>query len=358
MASDNAGLAHVDVQVNDFPSQPAEGTSSWTAQVMLSPGYNVIHLRSVDIAGNVSREITRVFTYAMTAPLIVQTNGLGIVVPNLDGRQLEVGRKYRIRAVPGVGQVFAGWSGGLASDSTTLSFTMQTNLALVANFVTNPFPAVRGAYSGLVANTSSVTPDNSGCFALAITRSGFFSGSLRSAGQRNGFSGRFNLGGDATIRVRRGLSAPLALGLHVDLTNVTDNVSGSLSDGTWVSSVAGNRNVFNTLSNPAQQAGLRSFVLERAQDSATAAAGLSRISSSGATSVRGKLNDGRAFSTSSALAKNGDCPFYLSLNRGTEMVIGWLNFAAGQGPTASGTVLWVKTGTNAFATTLQATPGQ
>ena len=109
---------------------------------------------------------------------------------------------------------------------------------------------------------------------------------------------------------------------------------------------------------PAQQAGLRSFALERAQDSATAAAGLSRIFSSGATRVRGKLNDGRAFSTSSALAKNGDCPFYLSLNRGTEMVIGWLNFAAGQGPTASGTVLWVKTGTNAFATTLQATAGQ
>ena len=124
---------------------------------------------------------------------------------------------------------------------------MQTNLALVANFVTNPFPAVRGTYSGLVANTNGVTPANSGYFALAITRSGYFSGHLRSAGQRNGFSGRLNLGGDATIRVRRGLSAPLALGLHVDLTNVSDSVCGSLSDGTWVSPLAGGRNVFNAL---------------------------------------------------------------------------------------------------------------
>ncbi len=358
IASDNAGLARVDVQVNDLPSQPAEGTSNWTAQVMLSPGYNVIHLRSVDLAGNVSREIIRGFTYVVTAPLSVQTNGLGAVVPNLDGRQLEVGKTYRIRAIPCPGQVFAGWLGGLASDSPTLTFTMQTNLALVANFVTNPFPVVRGFYSGLVTNASSVTPDNSGYFALAITRSGYFSGRLDSAGQRSGFSGRFNLSGDASINVRRGLTAPLSLGLHVDLANVTDNVSGSLSDGIWVSSVAGSRNVFNAWSNPAQQAGLRSFVLERAQDSETAAAGLSRIFSSGATSVRGKLNDGRAFSASSALAKNGDCPFYLSLNRGAEIVIGWLNFAAGQGPTASGTVLWVKTGTNSFATTLQATPGQ
>jgi len=235
---------------------------------------------------------------------------------------------------------------------------MRTNLALVANFVTNPFPAVSGIYSGLVANTNSITPDNSGYFALAVTRSGLFSGQLRCAGQRNGFSGRFNLGGDAAIRVRRGLTAPLTLAVHVDLTNGSDNVSGSLSDGTWVSPLAGGRNVFNASSNPAQQAGLRSFVLERKQDSATAAAGLSQISAGGATSVRGKLNDDRPFSTGSALAKNGDCPFYLSLNRGTEMVIGWLNFPAGQAPTASGTVLWVKTGTNAFATTLQAAPGQ
>src|SRR5258708_38852099 len=135
-----------------------------------------------------------------------------------------------MRGVAGAGEVFAGWRGGLASDSATLSFTMQTNLSLVANFVTNPFPAVRGIYSGLVANTNTVTPDNSGYFALAVTRSGYFSGRLHSAGQRNGFSGRFNLSGDASIRVRRGLTLPLALGLHVDLTNVSDSVSGSLSD--------------------------------------------------------------------------------------------------------------------------------
>ena len=345
-------------RVNAFRAVSAVSLSIPSTEPEVSPTVEPPPTGSLVSSNSPAETVVPSVRYVMTGPLIVQTNGLGTVAPNLGGRQLEVGRNYRVRAVPGPGQVFAGWSGGLASDSATLNFTMQTNLTLVANFVTNPFPAVRGTYSGLVANTGSVTPDNSGYFALAVTRSGFFSGNLRSAGQRNGFSGRFNLGGDATVRVRRGLAAPLALALHVDLTNVSDSVSGSLSDGTWVSPLAAGRNVFNAWSNPAQQAGLRSFILERAQDSATAAAGLSRISASGATSVRGKLNDGRVFSTGSALAKNGDCPFYLSLNRGTEMVIGWLNFAAGQGPTASGTVLWVKTGTNAFATTLQATPGQ
>jgi hypothetical protein len=66
------------------------------------------------------------------------------------------------------------------------------------------------------------------------------------------------------------------------------------------------------------------------------------------------LDDGRAFGAGSSLARNGDYPFYLSLNRGQEIVIGWLNFPAAGTPTASGTVLWVRSGTNSFAATLQA----
>jgi hypothetical protein len=54
------------------------------------------------------------------------------------------------------------------------------------------------------------------------------------------------------------------------------------------------------------------------------------------------------------LARNGDCPFYLSLSHGSEIVAGWLNFSVPPAPAASGTVLWVGSGTNAFAATLQA----
>jgi hypothetical protein len=85
-----------------------------------------------------------------------------------------------------------------------------------------------------------------------------------------------------------------------------------------------------------------------------AAAGLGRIAPGGSTIVRGSLDDGRHFLTASSLSKQGDYPFYLSLNRGSEVVIGWLNFPAGQPGGSAGTVLWVNTGTNAFARTLQA----
>lgn len=357
-ASDNIGIARVEVIVNDGPSQPANGTVNWSAQVMLAPGYNLVRVRSVDSSGNVSPEATRALTYITNAILAVRTNGLGSVAPNLDGMPLEVGRTFRVRAVPGPGQLFAGWSGGVSSQSPSLSFTMETNLLLVANFVQNPFPAVRGAYAGLLANTNGVTPENSGYFSLAVANPGSFSGHLLTAGKRYGFSGRFNLAGDASVSIRRGLATSLALALHVDLTNGSDQVAGALSDGNWTSDLTGDRNVFSSQFNPAQQAGLRSFVLERAPDNSTAADGLSRISLNGATNVRGKLSDGRAFGINSALARNGDCPFYLSLNRGAEVVIGWLNFPSGPGPAANGTVLWVKTGTNAFATTLQVAPAQ
>ena len=297
-------------------------------------------------------------TQVISAPLVLQTNGLGRLMPGFRGTQIEVGKSYQIRAVPGLGQLFAGWSGGLTSQSPVLCFTMQTNLTLVANFVPNPFPAVRGRYTGLMANTNGITPDNSGYFALTIANSGAFSGNVLAAGKRYGFTGKFDLAGGAKVDVRRGLAAPLALSLQVDLTQLTSQVAGRLSDGNWTSELLGDRNVFNASANPAQQAGLHSFILERAQDGAAAATGFSRISLGGGTNVRGKLSDGRPFSTASALAKNGDCPFYLSRNHGTELVIGWLNFPAGPGLAASGTVLWVSTGTNAFASTLYAAAGQ
>ncbi len=71
--------------------------------------------------------------------------------------------------------------------------------------------------------------------------------------------------------------------------------------------------------------------------------------------MSGSLDNGTKFHTASMLAKNGDCPFYLSLNKGTGVVIGWLNFPTTPNPTASGTVLWVNSATNAVtAQALQA----
>jgi subtilisin family serine protease len=346
-------LDHVELQVNDRPIQFANGTENWNALVTLDAGLNVIRVRAVDVAGHVSAEAKRAWFYVVMAPLSLQINGTGTVTPNLNGRLLEIGRAYSLRANAGASQVFAGWE-GLNSESPVLTFVMQSNLTLTANFAASPFPALVGSYAGLVANTNDVTPEGSAYFQLTVTAAGAFSGKVVSD-RGYGFHGQFNLAGNATVNVRRGALNPLHLTIHSDLTNGTGQITGSATDGIWTSDVSSDRNVFSARSNPAQQAGLWQFLLENGAASTTAGSCSNRIALNGAASLRGKLVDGRPFARVSSLAKNGDCPFYLSSNRGTEVVLGWLNFPANQSSSALGSVLWVQTGTNAFAATLQAT---
>ena len=352
-ASDDLGLREIQVRVNGA-LQPAEGTAPWTALISLAAGLNNVSVRSVDLAGNLSPEITRSFTFVVMAPLNAQVNGSGKISPNPEGKLYEIGKPYTLKAIPGPGQVFAGWNGE-SSLSTTFNFTMQSNLTIVASFVPTPFRPVTGQFAGLVADSNGVSPQTSGSFTMAVTTLGAFTGKLQLGGSRYGFSSRFDLDGNAVVSVKRKLSTPLTLTLHVDLNNTTDQIDGSLADESWVSALTGDRNVFNAKLNPAPQAGSRAFILERADDpNVTAATGASTISASGVTKVKGRLQDQRPFSASSLLAKNGDYPFYLSFQRGNEVAIGWMNFPSPT-PTASGTVFWVCTGTNAFETTLEAT---
>jgi subtilisin family serine protease len=292
---------------------------------------------------------------AQTGPprLSIQIAGAGRVTPNLNGKPLVAGRTYTLHALPGPGQVFAGWTGpALATTSPLLTFVAQNSFTVSASFVPSPFPPVTGNYRGLVAQSNGVTPANSGYFTLSLHPLGGFSGSLLLGGNRYGFSGRFDASGNTRFQVSRAQNASLALALHVDLANATDQIVGTLSDGSWASDVSADRNVFNSRSNPAPQAGLRQFVLEQ-PDTTDAADGVSRIKPNGSTRVRGQLLDGRRFVAASSLAKNGDYPFYLSLHRGSEILIGWLNFPAGEQRLSGGTILWANSATNASATSLQ-----
>jgi subtilisin family serine protease len=253
-------------------------------------------------------------------------------------------------ALFGYGRVNAARAVGLAM---TLPGALPPQPPPAANTNAPVVVFAKSRYAGLVIDTNGVAPASSGYFTLATTAAGTFTGKMLIGGTHLGFRGRFDSNGVASVTVKRGKNIPLTLVLHADFTEGTDSVTGSVTDGGWSSELIGDRNVFNAKNNPAPQAGLRGFVLQAAENALiTAATGSSSISTAGAAKVKGRLNDGRAFTVGSLLAKNGDCPFYLSFNRGSEAVIGWLNFPAA--PAASGTVLWVRTGTNAFVATLTA----
>jgi subtilisin family serine protease len=352
-ASDDLGLDRVEWSVNGGPWQPAEGSAQWSASVRLAAGRNEIRVRAVDASGNCSATVSRTVTRVVLAPVTVSANGAGRVTPDLGGRLLEIGRIYTAVAVPGPGWVFAGWPGA-SNESRVLRFTMQSNLVLNARFVPSPFAPVSGSYAGLAAEANGVLPQSAGAFRMQLGRMGTFSGMLRLGGARHGFSGRLALDGQATVSIPRRQQTPITVSLRVDLAAANNLATGKVSDGGWTAEIVSDRNVFNAKSNPAPQAGVREFALQTAGATNAAALAIGKISPSGVTSVRGRLSDGRPFTSSSHLSAAGQFPFHSAFDLGREVVIGWLDFPANNPAATGGEVAWVRTGTNAFATQLQA----
>src|SRR5262249_1680881 len=145
-ASDNIGVDHVEFSVvsgpllqNIGPFVPAEGAENWIAHVPLQLGKNAVRVRSVDLANNKSAVITRFYTFFVEGRLSIMTNGTGSVTPNLDGRNLQLGKVYAVTARPGADQIFSRWeihtnadlsitNNVLFSNAPTLSFQMRSNL--------------------------------------------------------------------------------------------------------------------------------------------------------------------------------------------------------------------------------------
>jgi hypothetical protein len=355
-AADNVGLDRVEFQVNNGSPQTAIGTNYWTAEVRLVPGNNTVRVHSVDLAGNVSKPVTRYFTYVVQDVLSVQIAGEGTVTPDLNGHSLEIGKYYRITAQPGANHLFTGWTGGLSANAAPLNFQMKSNLVLIAHFVPNPFPPVAGAYSGVFFHTNFVLPLSSGFFSLQLARPGSFSGKVRITGVSYPFHGKFSPGGTAAFAVLRRAQVPLVLSLQLDLAKGL--IHGSVSDGTSTSSLLADRDVFEAGSNPAPQAGRHSFVLQRlaAEGGEQLGSGVAKISTSGAVALSGTLNDQGKFSLSTALASDGSVPVYLSLAHGAEVVVGWMHVPE-QPPTLISGDLF-EANAEGIATEIEVAPGE
>src|SRR5437867_8625401 len=137
--TEDRALGEVIYSLNGPPFTNAVVNSNlWSAPVMLRPGTNLFIIQATDAATNTSAPVTRKFIHVVYLPFTNQIVGAGSVSPNLNGRLLEVGRRYTITALPAVSNLFAFWSGGATSTVDKLTFTMSSNLLIVANFVPNP----------------------------------------------------------------------------------------------------------------------------------------------------------------------------------------------------------------------------
>jgi uncharacterized repeat protein (TIGR03803 family) len=133
--SNVAGLAPV--------TAGARGASNWSFTAIPFAGTNILSVQSADASGNISAVASRTFFYEVSAPLTVLTTGSGTGTFTItNGAMLNVGESYSITARPSA-SVLSNWvAGGLITYDPTLSFVMQSNLVLTADFMARQSPAV------------------------------------------------------------------------------------------------------------------------------------------------------------------------------------------------------------------------
>jgi hypothetical protein len=341
-ATDNLGVALVQYRLENAAGttdyQNADGTNTWSATVNnLIPGPNTIRVKATDISGNESAGVTTTVSFVVTSPITVTTTGGGTVTPNLNGQVLDVGNTFTMTAKPSAGQVFSNWTGSVTATTAALTFVMQTNMMLTANFVPNPFGPTVGAYQGLFYDTNGPEHQSSGFTSLTVASAGSFSAKVTLGGKAYSLSGQFSAGGFASNNiVRKGLT-PVSAQLNLDMTG--GGITGVLSDGTFIAEL----NAFRTTTSPGANAGRYTLVIPGAETGSGRPGGDSYgtlvVGPTGAIAVSGVLSDGTKFAQKANLLTTGQWAFYVPLYNGNGSILSWLTFDTGA---ISGTADWFK----------------
>jgi hypothetical protein len=349
-ASDNLAVALVQYRLenaagtNDF--QNATGTNKWSAVVSnLVAGPNTVRVRAFDTSSNMSLTVGRTFNYVLTSPLDLSTTGSGHVSPNYTNALLEIGGNYTLTATPGTGSLFSNWTGTVSANTAKLTFTMQSNMVLQANFVPNPFTPVKGNYAGLFYDSGRVTITNAGYFSAILADKGTFSSKWQFANATYSLAGAFSLEGVYSNAIPRSGQSPLLVQLQLDLAG-GEAITGTVSDGIWTAQAAANRAHYST-TLPAPQQGSHTFVIPGSDDSSTRpggnGVGTVKVSATGGIAFAGTLGDGTPVSRTAFISKDGEWPLFASLYAGKGLLIGWINFDSTQSDSdLSGVVNWIK----------------
>ncbi|MGA3179365.1 MAG: IPT/TIG domain-containing protein [Verrucomicrobiota bacterium] len=362
---DDVAVAAVYYKLNTgdwMPATPENAWSNWPASLSnLNAGANTLSAYVVDNSGKAATNKAFTFKYIPSAVLDLKTNGIGTVTPNDGGKWLELGTKYTLKAAPLANNlyIFSNWvasgSTNFTSNSPAVSFTMQSNLVLTANFAPNPFLAEQGTFSGLFMNTNSsdVTEAGSGFFTLALTSKGAFTGKITLPGGPYSFSSNFDAGGQVQFTIPKAKPEALTVNLQLDISEPTnEQITGTISNAAWTAWLTADRAVFNaTTTKAANYEGQYTLAIPGNTNGVGSPGGYGwgalTISSAGAISMNGSLADGTAISQSSvSVSKDGHWPFYAAYKNPptTEVgaVFGWVNLSNLPASRLGGDLYWLR----------------
>jgi hypothetical protein len=226
-------------------------------------------------------------------------------------------------------------------------YCSPTNTTIFYRVPPLPFVPLKGVYSGLFYETNGVTHETSGFFTFTLSSKGSFSGKLYIGGGTYGLYGTFPLSGLAHVVVPRSGKTALTVDLKLDLlSNVTQQVQGTVKDPTWTAPLLGDLAVFNAISNPAPQMGTYTMIVEGAADSISSPSGdgiaTVTVDASGLVTLTGTLADNRAISQKVRISKDGNWPLYVPLYSGKGSILSWVAFSNQAASSFTGNLSWIK----------------
>lgn len=342
-ANDNGHIATVQYQLNGgtwTDATTTNGWTNWTAVINPLPRTNVLKAYALDGDNNKSVTNSVSFIYVVTSPITFLTNGVGTISRPF-GNILEVGKTYSATAVPGDGALFSYWGGSVSSTNAALTFVMQSNMVLVANFIPNPFIPVKGDYKGLFGE-SVRTHEHSGFFSLTLFDHGAYSASLLRGTNTYPFTGQFDLAGNASKTVNSWL-----VNMSLDFGGA-QRITGTVSASNFVAALVAHRSIFNAITNPASSyAGKYTLTIPGAANDTSVPAGDGYLSlivgNGGNATINDTLADGNTLSQSVPVSHDGDVPLYQARYAGKGSVWGWLLFDTNNpAQTISGDLSWIK----------------
>jgi uncharacterized repeat protein (TIGR03803 family) len=377
-ASDNARVTNVLWWLTNFNGGPVlsgaaaltQGGSNWSIAVTPFPGTNVLAVQSVDASGLKSKTAAQPFFYKVTNALGLWAGGDGIgsfsggaasvkndPVP-ANGAVLNIGEGYSITAVAGRDSLFSNWVGssvrpGFTNPGAVLSFVMQSNLVLTANFASNFFLAAHGTYNGLFCNPNAVAAESSGMLqGLLLGTNGTFSAKLLKAATTYNLMGRFDVSGHYSTNLGPATAPGGALKVNWMLDRAAPQIVGTVSNTQWTAQLTAELAGTNL---PSAEYTLLLGPPAGAPANTPPGEGYAAVSNHlGAVAFSGKLADGTAITPSAAESQNGDVPVYASLYGNTGLLLGWINLTNLEAAPPGNTLAWIK---KAARTTLLYTNG-
>ena len=328
-ASTTEGTDAVDIRgdLDDYGyADTTDGFRTWFGPVSLHPGTNILRA-ATENQWEMSREaLVTVFCVRTThVSVVVSPPKSGQVYSNFHGAP-EMGRAYTLTAAPAANYILSNWSGDVSAASRTLSFVIQPEMAIQANFVTNPFPAGAGNYEGLYSENDSVRHDTSGLLLVSLDKSGGITVRAFNAGPIGFGSGQVDAGGHVRLPMSRSGKPWLVMDGQLDFE--THQITGTLQANEWTADFTCEKAI-KTTGNTNAFAGRYTYAIGGGDDAASGplgrSVGTATVTGSGILNATTYFSDRGVASQSVALTETGKWPFYSLPWNGRGETLGWVS---------------------------------